>query len=135
VGENSIRGSYLEVRGVLALAAVSEAAAGLVLLVYPPIVLTLLIGAQITGAGIVISRITGISLIALGIACWPGSVAHRGLYGMLTYSTLAMLYLAYLGIIGGVGILLWPAVAVHGGLSILLVRAWRKGQSRPEART
>jgi hypothetical protein len=106
------------------LAAVSEAAAGLVLLVYPPIVVHLLFGAEITSAGIVMSQLAGISLIALGIACWPGK-AHRALYGMLTYSTLAMLYLAYLGVVGVAGILLWPAVAVHAGLSILLVRARR----------
>ncbi|SRR5260370_4459544 len=120
---------------ILPLAAVSEAAAGLVLLVYPPIVVRLLFGAEITGAGIFLSRIAGISLIALGIACWPGDKPHRALYGMLTYDTLAMLYLAYVGLTGAVGILLWPAVAVHAVLSILLIRAWRKEQRPPAART
>ena len=116
---------------LLALAAVSEAATGLVLLLYPSIVVSLLFGSELTGAGIVMSRLAGISLIALGIACWPGNMAYRALYGMVTFSTLAMLYLAYVGLIGVVGILLWPAVAVHGGLSILLVRAWRKEQKLP----
>ena len=116
---------------LLALAAVSEAATGLVLLVYPSIVVRLLFGSEITGAGIVMSRLAGISLIAFGIACWPGNMAHRALYGMVTFSTVAMLYLAYVGLIGVVGILLWPAVAVHGGLSILLVRAWQKEQKLP----
>jgi hypothetical protein len=120
---------------LLALAAVSETASGLVLLVYPPIVVHLLFGAETTGAGIIMSRLAGISLIALGIACWPGNMAHRALYGMLTYSMLAMLYLAYVGVIGAAGILLWPAVAVHAGLSILLGRAWRKEQRPPAART
>jgi len=120
---------------LLALAAVSEATAGLVLLVYPPIVVRVLFGAEITGAGIFLSRIAGISLIALGIACWPGDKPQRALYGMLTYNTLAMLYLAYVGFTGVVGILLWPAVAVHAGLSILLVRAWRKEQWPPAAKT
>jgi len=110
---------------LLALAAVSEAVTGLVLLVYPPIVVHLLFGADIAGAGILLSRIAGISLIALGVACWPRNTAHGALFGMLTYSTLAALYLAYLGITGGVGILLWPAVAVHAVLSFLLIRAWR----------
>jgi hypothetical protein len=116
---------------LLALAAVSEAATGLVLLLYPSIVVSLLFSSEITGAGIVMSRLAGISLIALGIACWPGNMAYRALYGMVTFSTLAMLYLAYVGLIGVVGILLWPAVAVHGGLSILLVRARRKEQKLP----
>ena len=120
---------------LLALAAVSEAATGLVVLVYPPIVVSLLFGAEIAGAGIVMSRIAGISLIALGIACWPGSMAHRALYGMLAYCSLAMFYLAYLGGMGGGGILMWPAVAAHAGLSVLLVRAWWKGRRARGANT
>ncbi len=120
---------------LLALAAVGEAATGLVLLVYPPIVVRLLFGAEIRGAGIFLSRITGINLIALGIACWPGDKRRRALYGMLTYSTLAMLYLAYVGFIGVAGILLWPAVVVHAGLSMLLIRAWRREQRPSEAKT
>ncbi len=120
---------------LLALAAVSEATVGLVLLVNPPIVVRLLFGAEITGAGIVLSRIAGINLIALGIACWPSDKPQRALYGMLSYSTLAMLYLAYVGFNGVVGILLWPAVAVHAGLSILLIRGWRKEQTPPPVKT
>ncbi len=78
------------------------------------------------------SRIAGIGLIGLGIACWPGrdtrGSAASALCGMLTYSSLAALYLAYLGISGeSVGRLLWPAVAAHAVLTILLVRAWFKG--------
>jgi hypothetical protein len=118
---------------LLILAAVGEALTGLILLVYPPIVVSLLFGAEITGAGTVMSRIAGIILFALGIACWPSNVTYRALYGMLTYETLVTLYLAYVGISGERGILLWPAVAVHAGLSVLLVRAWRKEQRAPEA--
>jgi len=66
-----------------ALAAVGEAATGLVLLVYPPIVVWLLFGTEIAGAGIVISRFAGISLIALGVACWPGHDADRNSSGAL----------------------------------------------------
>ena len=119
---------------LLIFAAVSEGATGLVLLVYPPILVRLLFGAEITGAGIVMSRLAGIGLVALGVACWPGNLAHRGLYGMLTFGTLAMLYLAYIGIIGAGGILLWPAVAIHAALSVLLVRAWWKEQRLPAPR-
>ena len=43
---------------------------------------------------------------------------------MLTYSTLAMLYLIYIGVRGeAVGLLLWPAVVVHAVLVVLLVGA------------
>jgi hypothetical protein len=120
------------VKSLLALAAVGEAATGLVLLVYPPIVVRLLFGAEIAGAGMVMSRIAGIGLIGLGIACWPSrdtsSRAASALCGMLTYSSLAALYLAYLGIGGEwAGRLLWPAVAAHAVLTLLLARAWFKG--------
>ncbi len=124
---------------LLAVAAAGEAAIGLVLLVYPPIVVSLLFGAEIGGAGVVMSRIAGISLIALGVACLPRS--ERGwpdpaLVGMLTYSLLATLYLAYLGIRGEwAGIVLWPAVAVHAVLTILLGRAWFNAQKTQEAKT
>ncbi|MGO9113582.1 MAG: hypothetical protein ACLP9L_30490 [Thermoguttaceae bacterium] len=105
---------------VLALAATGEAALGLVLLVYPPIVVRLLFGADISGAGIVMSRVAGIALIALGLACWPGPP----LVGMFTYSAVVTLYLAYVGFSGGLtGILLWPAVVLHAILTALLIRA------------
>jgi hypothetical protein len=51
---------------------------------------------------------------------------------MLTYGAAVAVYLAYLGLAGGLGgILLWPAVALHVVLAILLVTAWRR--SRQEA--
>jgi hypothetical protein len=120
---------------LLILAAVSEALTGLILLVYPPIVIRLLFASEIAGAGVSMSRLAGITLIALGVACWPDRNAQRAFFGMLTYSLLAMLYLVYVGGNGGVGILLWPAVAVHGGLALLLVSAWRKERPAPQART
>ena len=114
-------------KNTLAVAAVGEALTGLVLLVYPPIVVRLLFGAEIAGAGVVMSRIAGIALIALGLACWPGGDAESGangaLRGMLSYSLLATLYLGYLGIGGEwVGWLLWPAVVVHAVVTIFLMR-------------
>lgn len=112
---------------VLALAAIAEAATGTILLAYPPIVVRLLFGAEIAGAGILVSRIAGTSLIGLGLACWPNGSASQPLYGMLTYGTLVMLYLIYVGVRGeGVGLLLWPGVAAHAILVILLVRARSK---------
>jgi hypothetical protein len=108
---------------VLALAAAAEAGTGLLLLAWPSLVIRLLFGADISGIGVVMSRIAGIALIGLGVACWPGNSAVQQLYGMLAYSTLAMLYLIIVGHGGQAGILLWPAVIVHAGLAILLVWA------------
>jgi hypothetical protein len=111
---------------------VSEALTGLILLVYPPIVIRLLFDSEIAGASVLMSRLAGMGLIALGVACWPDRNSLRAFFGMLTFSLLAALYLVYLGVIGGAGILLWPAVAVHAALSILLVWTWRKEQQAPE---
>jgi hypothetical protein len=114
---------------VLAVAAAAEAATGVILIAYPPIVVQLLFGVDIDGIGIMMSRITGIALIGLGVACWPGNSVHQPLNGMLTYSTLAMLYLIRIGIRGApVGLLLWPGVVAHGILVALLVRARFMGQ-------
>lgn len=118
---------------LLTLTAAAEGLTGLILFVYPPIVIRLLFNSEITGAGVSMSRLAGICLIALGVACWPDRNTRRAVFGMVTYSLLAALYLIYAGTKGGVGILLWPAVAVHAGLSVLLVWAWRNERQTTEA--
>ncbi|HVP12210.1 MAG TPA: hypothetical protein VMV94_13615 [Phycisphaerae bacterium] len=121
---------------VLVLAAVSEAATGLALLIVPSLVGRLLLGEELTGVAIPVARVAGIALIALGVACLPRS--ERGwpgtpLVGMLTYSAAVTLYVAFLGIRGEwVGLLLWPAVVVHAILTILLTRSWLKDQRNEE---
>lgn len=110
---------------ILALAAAGEAGMGLLLLAWPQIVVRLLFGAEISGVGMVVSRFGGVCLVGLGVACWPGNSALQPLNGMLTYSTLAMLYLTFIGVRGEmVGLLLWPAVVVHAAIDLLLVKAW-----------
>ena len=106
---------------VLTVAAVAEVATGIALLILPSLVVRLLLGAELTGVSIPVARVLGIALLALGVCCWPGSTP---LCGMLTYGALVTVYLAYLGLLGFSGILLWPAVVVHAILTILLTRAW-----------
>ncbi len=96
---------------LLTVAAVAEAAMGVALLVIPPLVGRLLLGAELTGIAITVARVTGIALIGLAVACWPGTP----LTGMLTCSTLTTFYFFYLGLSGVVGILLWPAIVAHAG--------------------
>jgi hypothetical protein len=109
-------------RLLLTLTAILEAATGLGLIAVPILIVRLLLGAELTGVAIPVARVTGIALLALGVCCWPGSTA---LCGMVTYGALVTVYLAYLGLVGGfTGILLWPAVVLHGILTVLLARAW-----------
>ncbi|MGA7904981.1 MAG: hypothetical protein WCA06_20310 [Terrimicrobiaceae bacterium] len=123
-------------KSLLAFAAAAEAATGFVVLVYPPIVVRLLFGTEIAGAGVLMSRIAGVSLVALGLACWPCRVRSAGLFGMLIYSSLVALYFIGLGVAGEcVGKLLWPAAVVHVILTIFLAREWVKERRMPAPKT
>jgi len=78
------------------------------------------LGDELDGIAVVVARVAGVALIALGVACLPG----RARAGMLLYGAAITLYLASLGLSGASsGLLLWPAVAVHAILTMLLVRA------------
>jgi len=105
----------------LVLAAIGEAMTGVALLIFPSWIGRLLFGVELTDVAVIAARVAGIALVALGVACWPGTQ----LIGMLTYSAGVTMYLAWVGIAGGsAGILLWPVVVLHMILTVLLMRAW-----------
>jgi len=117
-------------RKILAFAAVVEVGTGLLLLIDPALVVKLLLGADVSGVGILLGRCFGIALLALGLACWPSRQRTENsapaLRAMLTYNLLIALYLAYLGTAGHLGgLLLWPGVALHAVVALLLVWIWR----------
>lgn len=121
---------------LLGLAAILEVATGLALLIYPPLIVRLLFGADVSGAAIALSRVAGIALLSLGSACWPGSettsTKNGALRGMFIYNLLVTVYFFYLGVADElVGILLWWVVAVHAVLSLLLALAWRHDRQHP----
>ena len=104
-----------------------EILTGLALLVAPVVVARLLLGADLPAVGAAVARVAGCALVALGIACWPGSDSSRSFIpaarAMLTYNALVACYLTYLGSGGHfAGALLWPVVAIHGLFSLLLFR-------------
>lgn len=88
---------------------------------------------EFSGVGLVVARVAGISLLALGLACWPGKESTRAaLSGMTTYGLFVTLYLSYLGIWGEwAGPLLWPAVALQAVLTLLLARASFTARNAP----
>ncbi len=107
-------------KSVLVLAAIGEAAFGAALLIMPSLVVQLLFGAGLTAIAITVTRVTGIALIGLALACGRGTP----LLAMSTYSAAVTLYLAYVGLAGGFrGVLLWPVVVLHVILTALLIRA------------
>ena len=109
-------------------------------MIHPALVARVLFGDGVSGVGKVLSRVAGIALLALGVACWPGreagSASARSAGALLTYSLLVTLYLVYVGVIGHLaGILLWPAVVVHAVWMLLVVAAWRHEQQSPGGAT
>jgi hypothetical protein len=109
-------------RTLLALTAASEGVTGLAEAIAPLLVGRLLLGAEPSGAGLAMSRVAGIALLGLGLACWPARDARAdqtsALRAMSTYNVLATLYLFALGVGGdSVGPLLWPAAVAHAVLS------------------
>jgi hypothetical protein len=112
---------------VLAFSTAAEGVTGLASLLAPSVVAQLLLGADLPGTGSVVVRCFGIALVALAIACWPGD-SHaepslRGLRAMVLYNAMIAGVLGYAGAalhLGGP--LLWPAVAIHAVVALLLIK-------------
>ena len=106
--------------------ALVETPIGLMLLVSPPLVVAFLLGASLDApAALIVGRIAGAALLSLGVACWLArddgpSLALRGLIAaMLLYNCAAAAVLAHAGaVVGLVGVLMWPAVALHAALAV-----------------
>jgi hypothetical protein len=109
---------------LLAFTSVVEAGTGVVALLIPALLVKLLLGLETSGDGALLARCFGVALMALSLACWPGTGAWSttALRGMLFYNAAIALYLGYLGAFEHLaGILLWPAVALHAVVAFLLL--------------
>lgn len=113
-------------RRLLIVTAAAEAGVGVTLLITPQVVARLLLGVSLDApAALTVGRIAGAALLSLGAACWltrddGASGAARGLVAaMLLYNGLAAAVLAYAGAgVRLVGVLMWPAVALHAVLAV-----------------
>ena len=109
---------------LLKLTGIIETATGLGLVAVPSVVVRLLLGSPVgTSAAVVLGRVAGAALLALGVACWLArddtqSHATRGLVvAMLMYNLVATAVLAFAGIgLGLHGVALWPAVVLHAAM-------------------
>jgi hypothetical protein len=109
---------------LLKLTALIEAATGLGLIAVPSVVVRLLLGSPLgTPAAVMLGRVAGAALLALGVACWLArddtqSRATRGLVvAMLIYNIAATAVLAFAGTgLGLHGVALWPVVVLHAAL-------------------
>jgi len=120
---------------LLAMMGAAEAATGLVLAVAPSFLVELLLGAAPgTAAATTVSRVAGVAILALGVACWLArddstGQAAKGLTAvMLLYNAavVAILVLAWVSH-GLSGVALWPVVLIHTALAVWCVIALSAG--------
>jgi len=112
------------------------------LLLSPSLVARLLLGVPLdTPAAFIVGRIAGAALLSLGGACWlardeGSSRAGRGLVAaMLLYNCAAGAVLANAAVgVRFVGVLMWPAVAVHAVLAVWCVACLRSRSASPSGR-
>jgi hypothetical protein len=122
----------LSVGNILTAASAVELVTGLALIAVPDVVSRLLLGVGAAGLGPALCRFFGIALLALGLACWPDRPGAAGRApawrAMLAYNGLVAVYLLLLGTAGHfTGPLLWPAVAFHAVMALLLL--WPPGRA------
>jgi hypothetical protein len=120
-------------RRLVAFSAAAEFGTGVALLIVPATVVALLLGAETSEVTALVGRCFGVALVALGIACWPQrgrtEVGPARLRALLAYNALIALILSYAGAAEQlVGPLLWPAVALHGVVALVLI--WTRDEGR-----
>jgi hypothetical protein len=106
--------------------AVLEAGTGVALLMSPALIVSILIEAAFDTKGdSVVGRVAGSALLSLGVACWLARNAEHSraaiglIKSLLLYNVAVLLILAYAGLglrLFGIG--LWPAVVLHGVMSV-----------------
>ncbi len=119
-------------------AALGEILAGIALLVALAYVIGLLLGDGLSQTGAGVSRVLGIGLFSLGIAAWETGrqePPHAPRVGICTYNLGVAALLAILGTLGkSNGVLLWPAVGLHGLIGAttfwVIVARSRKGAGK-----
>jgi hypothetical protein len=108
---------------LLGIGAVLEVPVGLALIAIPSPLASLLLGAPVSGSGLVVARLAGGGLLALGIACWfarttPATQAGLGVArALLIYNVVACITLVLASAGPGGHALSMSAAALHGVLA------------------
>lgn len=119
-------------KSLLIITAVFEALTGVALLASPALAGVSLAGAPIkSAAAVIVTRIAGAALLAIGLMCWlmrnKGRAARGVIAGLLIYNVGVVAVLVYAGMGLGVhGTALWPATAMHLGLTGFCIVALRR---------
>jgi len=123
-------------KSLLIVTAAVETATGLALLGLPSLVASLLLGESLDApAALVVARVAGAALLALGVACWlarndqQSRTATGLIAALLLYNVAAVSVLVYASIgLGLTGFGLWPAVALHVALAVWCFTCLRPNQ-------
>jgi hypothetical protein len=110
----------MKVTGVL------ELLTGLALLSAPSLTIGMLLGERpASPSAIVVARVAGSALLAIGLICWPkgrgeGAPPPAGLLaGLLAYNAAVAVLLAHAALASGLrGVALWPVVVAHSALGL-----------------
>ena len=111
---------------LLLITALIEGATGLCLLFVPAALFAILLGLDhATVDAIFVGRLAGAALLSIGVTSWMARTDTRTpaqvglLTGILIYNAAATLLLVYAGaLLKMIGVLLWPAVAIHAMLAV-----------------
>jgi hypothetical protein len=111
-------------RQLLTIATLAECLAGVALIVTPDTGITLLLGAEPGAVGLMVGRIAGVALLALGIACWgaradPGGAAQAGTLRAITMynAGTGLLLIAFVATGKASGVAVWVAGLLHLALA------------------
>jgi len=121
---------------LLIVTACAETTVGLMLLVSPTLVAAFLLGGALDApVALVVARIAGAALLSLGCACWlarndgPNRAVSGLVAAMLVYNSVAVAVLSNAGAGARlVGVLTWPAVALHAALAVWCIAHLRSGR-------
>ena len=115
---------------ILSIGGVLESVVGFGLLVTPSALASFLLRSPLVGPGVVVARLGGAGLLALGIACWgarktPLATASLGVScGFLAYNSVACVTLAWAGPpLASGGLPAFGAAILHGILGVSLLGA------------
>jgi hypothetical protein len=123
---------------LLMVTALVETPIAALLLISPAFVVGLLLGAPLDAPpALIVGRIAGAALLSLGGACWlarddgPSGARRALVAALLLYNGVATVVLAVaIAGAGLVGVLTWPAVALHALLAAWCVACLRSATDR-----
>jgi hypothetical protein len=112
-------------KNLLTITAITESCTGLLLLVFPMLIVSLLFGVSPgTHVELTVARVAGVAILSLAVACWLArsdcqSSSARGIVSaMILYNSAIVVVLIYTAIgltLCGAG--LWPVVLFHSSMS------------------